>query len=177
MFDQYIDNYKKKNIAIIMVAVLFFSVAYILAFNKSFVLLKENKILSKQLLVLDSAPKELAENKIKLSSMNKNLGYVGSADEMSKEFILDFVSHYTDTSTVFLKSMPRTLVFDKNGYQLETNILELQGDFKQLTQLIYQIEYEYKISKIASVNYQLKTDLYTKRKDLILTLYLQNIIL
>lgn len=170
-------SYKSKNIAIASAALGFFAIAYFLVFNKTIKLSIENKNLMKKKELFKSAPREITYYQSKLDEMNTGLGYVGSMNTLSQEKILDYISQYTDTSDVFLMSMPKTILNNKNGYHLETNVIELQGNFKDIVTLVYGIEHVHGISKVVSSKVTLKHDIYTKKKSLITILYLQNIVI
>ena len=69
-------------------------------------------------------------------------------------------------------------IFQKNidnVYNLETNVIEIEGSYTDMVRLIYEIEFIKNISKVTATYFIKQKDISTKKTRLTATIYLQNI--
>lgn len=168
-------SYKKKCYMLLIGSFTLVILSYQLSLRKTIYYYTSNKTNKNKVAMLKDAPEQLYFLKQKQVLMNSSLGYVGSANVLTQEYLLDFISKFADNTSLFIKSMPKATIEDKNGYQLETNIIELQGNFHDMVSLIYLIEHKNKISKVASANFSINKNFQNQKQYLTVQLFLQNI--
>lgn len=110
-----------------------------------------------------------------LNSYNHQLGYLTSSDTSNQSRLLAYISEFSSQHKTRINLLPRSISSLENGYEVETNVVQLEGDFKEMLQLLYAIEQEKRLSKVVSVNFELKEDWITKSRRLLATVYFQNI--
>lgn len=121
------------------------------------------------------ASKNAEELKNKINATDKFLLSKKDTVLDSQQQVLETVSLFCNSNNTLLKEFPKT-VFTKNGdYMLETHIFTVEGNYPQLLNLAYELEYKKKLGRIASLDFKTKTDLKTQRKNLLATIYLQTI--
>jgi hypothetical protein len=123
----------------------------------------------------DYAFRSVNELKQELQQYNQQLGYTTTTEISNQSRLLNFISEYCNTHKTRISLLPQSHSIEKNGYEIETNIVQLEGDYKEILQMIYAVEQEKKLSKVVSVNFELKQDWLAKSKKLFATVYFQNI--
>ena len=113
--------------------------------------------------------------KAELNSYNQKLGYTNNSDTSNQSRLLNFISEYTTTHKSRISFLPKSKIQSNNGYEIETNIMQLEGDFKDILKLVYAIEREQKLAKVVSLNFEVKEDWVDKTRKLTATAYFQNI--
>ncbi|MBK8659394.1 MAG: hypothetical protein IPN22_11145 [Bacteroidetes bacterium] len=62
--------------------------------------------------------------------------------------------------------MPAAMIDTSGAYTLETNTIQFEGDFKESLKLLYAIEQKTGLSKIVSLNFEVKEDLSNQKRKL-----------
>ncbi len=173
MFDKL--TYKNKNRVMLVLAVALLYLVYKLAVSKTvkvyndFAYLKSQVILSKNIdTKLDDLSKQLnaVEGIFKSSITSGN---------NSQEKILETVTNYCKQKPVLLKEFPKSMMKETNGYLVELNYFTVEGDYINLLNLVYTMEQQIKVGKVASVKFNLKENQQTKQHELTATIYVQNL--
>ena len=123
----------------------------------------------------DYAYRSVEQLQIELDSYNKQLGYTTNIEASNQSRLLNYISEYCKAHKAHISLLPQNHNENKNGYEVETNIVQFEGDYKEILQLIYDIEQQQKISKVVSANFEVKEDWAAKVKKLYATVYFQNI--
>lgn len=110
-----------------------------------------------------------------LDGYNGQLGYTTNTQASNQSRLLNYISEYSKAHKTHISLLPQNHSEDKNGYEVETNIVQFEGDYKEMLQLIYDIEQQQKISKVVSAHFEVKEDWAAKVKKLYATVYFQNI--
>jgi len=85
------------------------------------------------------------------------------------------VTSYCKDKPLLLKEFPKTVLKETDGFLVELNYFTVEGDFKNLLNLVYTLEQKVKVGKVASVNFMIKENIKTKRNELTATIYIQNL--
>lgn len=168
-------TYKKKNLFLVLIALIVALMVYFLAIKKTMAVyaeFTENKSkmekaanapllaaqLEKELMVMDS----------KIASQNNRQGNVDDA-------VLSLITTYCQNNHAVLLDFPETTYSEDGNLSIETRQFMIGGDFFTLINLVYLLEQKYNLGKLVAVNYQLKKDFKTKEMQLTATISLQNI--
>ncbi len=168
-------TYKTKNLIALLVTILFLFIAYHFAIKKSIDLYFENNTIHLRLEQVKNAPKLIADYKTTLVNLNNQLGYIGSENKLSQDKILELVEGFCEKNNSFLTEYSKTILNTNKAFNIETNVIEIDGKYTDIVKLIYEIEYNKNISKVNAVYFIKEKNISTKRTRLTATIYLQNI--
>jgi len=74
-------------------------------------------------------------------------------DKSFQDNLLSTINTYVDSTNIKVVSFENPHVFVQEGTENLTYSFTLQVNFNRITQLIYQLEKQFKLGKIISVNY------------------------
>lgn len=92
-----------------------------------------------------------------------------------KQLLFTTVNNFCRNNNLKLSHFEPEERGDYGNLEIITNQLEVQGDFTNIIRLTYILEYIKEIGYVASLNFELKKDKYSKKEFLSATLYLQYI--
>jgi len=168
-------SYQKKTKGIVIASVLFILVAYRISISSTLDEIEKHSELSAQLDKAENASQRIDLAKQKLASLDQLIG-IGIAENIDfQDLLLDVVSDYCSLNGIILSDMQFTYAYKKGNYNIETNVFAVEGKFRELLLLMYQLETKYKTGQIVSAHYEVKQDYVSKKKRLFLQLYFQNI--
>ncbi len=168
-------TYRQKNIGLLAGTICLLLLSYLLSFSKTIEVWESNKALEQKLMRARNAPELIDTYKQKLITYNRDIGVFSQDSLLNQEFALSVVSSICEKHKLVLKSFPTAEVNALDGLELYTTRVEIEGDFKGLLQLVYELEQVHNAGRIASVNFQVKKDRERRKEILVLALYLQNI--
>lgn len=168
-------TYKTKNIIAVVATFIFGIIAYQFAIGKTMSLKEENDRFQTRMEKAKDAPTLLRQYKANLKSINSQLGYVGTNDQLSQDKILDLIENFSKSNNTYLKEYSKTILNTDNVYNLETNVIEIEGDYPDIVRLIYEIEFLQNVSKVTATYFIKQKNISTKKTTLTATIYLQNI--
>lgn len=168
-------SYKKKNIILLCGSIILLFLSYQLAFKETFAILKKNENLQTQLVDIDNAPKEIKklENELNLVEGNSKILYSGVLQ--FRENLLSEMTQLSAKYNINIISFPEYFLDEKAEFALTTSPIILEGEFKNLHQLIDNFERNKSSGKISAANFKLEKMHRSKKKKLLLTLYIQSI--
>ena len=169
-------NLKQKNIALLIGFCLFLWIAHQLSFSKTLHLKKQYTSLKEEALLFKNSTQKL------LHLQKENHYYDSilkskriSTDKSFQNNLLSTINSFADSTNIKVVSFQNPHIFQQENTEILTYSFALKGSFNQITQLIYQLEQQFKLGKIISVNYLKKRD-YRKRSNYLeCTLLLQRI--
>ena len=168
-------SYKNKNRLLIVVTLVFLLMSYFLAFETTLDLRSQCTDMKKELLIAKTAPERIVNLEMQLRSIE---GVIGGQTEDGidlQQQLLEFVTTYCDIHRITLQEFPQAISHKEEDYAVETNIFVVRGNFVKLLKMTYALEQEMRIGKVVSVEYKSKKNPRTKRLDLNVTVYLQNV--
>ena len=168
-------SYRQRNIYLVFALIMLAIVAYFLAIKKTLVLYQKNKALVENIGGDQFADDKLKSARSPLSELN-NYFDAYTLDSLKKTHdIMSELSSLCRAWRVTLKSFPHSVLSEQSNLQIETLVIETEGNFVDQLQLLYALETKNKLGRVASVTYKSYTDNRRKKTILSLTIYLQNI--
>ena len=156
---------KHKNIALLIGFVLVLWIAQQLSFSKTLGLKQQYTDLIEEALLFENSTQKLLqlqkENQY-YDSILKSKSI--STDKSFQNNLLSTINVFADSTNIKVVSFENPHTFEQEGAEILTYAFTLQGNFNQMTQLIYQLEQQFKLGKIISVNYVKKRN-YRRRSD------------
>ena len=150
---------------------------YKFAVQNSVELFFKNRELTTQLKKVDHADNEMAVLVNKIDALNSKLSRYTIDSLKNKENIFDIITGFCVRNNINLREMPSEGVSDYGDYIIETNKVVAEGNFINLTRLIYFVEHESVLGRVSSVKYHMYHDHQKNRDVLLLNLYVQNIVI
>lgn len=146
-----------------------------MSIRKTFGLKSQCNDFEEQLISASDAPNKITQLENKLNSINKTIGTNITSDLDFQELLLEKVSNYCNDNKLILKELPQTHIYKNRDYNIETNMVVVEGSFIKLLKLVYMLEQEFKLGKVISVKFESEKDLITKKIRLSASIYFQNI--
>ncbi len=164
--------YRTKNIVLSITFLVVLVLVYLLSFSKTVALYQENQRLVKT-----------EENKgnlpLKIASLNKKIQQTDSLIEISQvnyqTRLMNTLSERTKARKVQLMSIQDERFKQFEGQPYETFKLTFSGGFKGLVQLLHDMEGNFGLGIVQSVNFRKVTDKRTKKVSLLLDVYLTRV--
>lgn len=170
-------TYKQKNRLLLIVSLLLLLVAYQLAFKQTIDLYFQGKTLKSKINNQDITAMQIAQLQYELSGVEAMIDQNKQMEGTSfQERILETVSRFCNKHDIVLSEFSEPTTREESGYYIETNIVSVKGSFVKLVKLVAELEEKQQVSKVVSTHYFTKKDNSTKREELSVTIYLQNVI-
>lgn len=122
-----------------------------------------------------NAPQEIASLQKELALLDQSLGSINGDTADIPQLILERVSSYCKKKGTELKLFPGVTTIQEQNYNVETTKFVVEGNFIDLLHLVYAFEQHYNLGKVVAVEFNLETELRTRRDHLEATLFIQNI--
>lgn len=167
-------TYKKKNKLLLIGVVLLIIVLYNFAFKKTILAYSDCKNAENQIAIAANAPMMVAQLKKQLLRIEETIG-TNETNNKSEQALLELVTNYCQSNSAVLNEFPKSTFANQGDLIIETNRFVIQGNFSTLIKLVYLLEQKEKMGQLASVHYQLKKDIITKKNALFVTIYLQKV--
>lgn len=168
-------TYKKKNRLLAAALVLFAWVIYSYAISDTVAAWKACSEMEERTAKAAGAPVQNAVLRKQLEEMDRLIGSGAYAGGDVQQALLGIASAWCQEKGVLLREFPQTIFSEEKDLRIETNVFTVEGDFKKLLGLVYELEQKQKVGKLASVNFQMRKDPKTKTKNLTVTIYVQNV--
>lgn len=115
----------------------------------------------------------LLRNEIR--SIDSQIGSQPDTTRKVMDLLLDNITEYCSSNGCTIKEIPASAHAINNGYETETYFITLEGSFRELLNLVYLLEQKKKTGgHITSLQFFLNRVNNTKKKELLLTLYIQH---
>jgi hypothetical protein len=168
-------SYKRKNKYLLAGIILFMLISYQLALKKTFQLMHNVSEMETQAKAASDAPLKTEELKKQVKEIENIIGGSNMISENNQQLILGLVSSFCSKNNLVLQELPKTKSYNENNILVETNYLVVEGDFIKLLLLLNMLEHNKGAGRVSSSRFQSKKNLRTKKTELILTIYIQNI--
>lgn len=158
-----------------IIAVVLVMISWLRAINPTLNIMSQCTLLQQELDSSKGGDQELQFVKIELAQINQMIGSEKlSTDEINRG-IVDFISKKSSKLGIILNEFPSVHHQIVNEYSIYTYQAIIQGSFKHLLQLIYDMEYEYTGAHICAIRFYTVEEFRTKIKKLYSVIYIQNI--
>jgi len=155
--------------------IIFLFLVFKLAINRTIDLKKQCNQHEMQLSKLQNAPQQMAVIKSKLHEIDNRVGEKNIDQINFEELIIEKISKYCKSNNLILKEYPGIHTFTQQDYKTETCKITIEGSFKKLLKLAYGIEKDFSYGKVSSLNFYTEKNYKTKKLELLLEIYVQNI--
>ncbi len=118
-----------------------------------------------------SAPQQIKQFRDQLSLLEESL----IQSNYNRQVLFEAVNTFCESHELKLDYFHPEQRYVHNDYEIITNKVEVEGDYKSIVELIYYLEQEQKLGHIVSTNFEKKEERRTKRKYLTAEIYIQNI--
>lgn len=168
-------TYRSKNKLLLSGIVLLLILCYFLAINNTIELYQSNNDTKTKLTALQNAPQQISSLNKRLAFLNSRVEQYVRGKDFEQEDILVAISDFCKTNRLKIVDFPKSELKEKEDIVIETFNFVVEGNYVNLVKLIYAIEVEQKLGRIASLNFETIVDRRTKKKRLTLSVYLQNL--
>lgn len=170
LFEKY--SYKQKNLALLVIGVLLFAVAYKRSFSTT---IETNAYISE--LELKKAEAESSQTAIRnlqleIATVNKLLGRENVSIEQVQQGFLNFFARKSKNLSV--QQIEEVYTFDHPDFSINTFRIDIKGDFIEQLRFIHALEKDFEDARLIHTHFETKKDLISGKSDLISTLLLQN---
>ncbi len=148
---------KQKNIVLLIGIVILLWAGYLLSFSNTFELKNKYQKLKKEQDLFTNVSQKLTQ----LKQQNVYYDSILKSKQISTESsfqnnLLKTITTLADTTSIKVVNFNNPHSFKTDNALINTFTFKLKGSFSKITQLIYQLEQNYKLGKIISVNYEKK---------------------
>lgn len=164
------NSYKQKNQWLVFGTVLLLLVAYWFSFRKTVEAHQQNITLTQQSQQIQSASFTIQQLEKQLSKIKINQDI-----PFNQTVLFEKVSQFCESNQLNILTFDEPKIVQSDDYEVTTNYIEVEGSFKSITELVYELEQQLKLGRMASVHYELAYNRKAKRDFLIGKLYVQNI--
>lgn len=168
-------TYKKKLLYLIGGGIAFLFIVYLGTLSKTIDLFKENKEIKEKIAAAEGAELSVIELQARLQTLDKYISLYVSDSLANQQIILETISDLCKKHNIILKNFPKAGISPENGFSIETNIIEAEGNFVNLLHLIDELEQRNRAGRVSSINFKTYNDNKSKRLILSLVIYLQSI--
>ena len=167
-------TYRQRNYLLLGGTVLFLILAYVLSIGRTVGLYHDNARLTGELQRAEQAPRQIAL----LERENKRLEQSFGADSLAdvRQYLLVHIGQACNDNNALLKRFEEPETYQKEGINVQTHKVELQGKYHDLVKAVYQLERLITFGKIVSLHFEMRLDRNTRTEDLVAVLFIQNIL-
>lgn len=167
--------YKKRLQLLGIGFVLVLFLVYTLALKKTIVAAKDCSAKEEKLALSKQLEKKIGALRLQVAELDNIIGEMPDTSKKVMDLLLENITGFCSENNCILKEIPGTHQAVDANFEIETNFITVQGDFKNLLNLVYLLEQKKKTGgRVASVNFYSKKDFNTKRTALYLTLTVQH---
>lgn len=146
---------------------------YWLAISKTLQLSGQVQQLETQVEKLGDAPLQVQILKKRLGEIEDRIG--DNSGNITQEGIFDALSNYCKKNKLTMREFPVPHELTKDDYLVQTYQVEVEGTFHGLVNLVYYLEQQAYLGKVAATRFLLKKDKRTREEYLNLSIYLQTV--
>jgi hypothetical protein len=149
-------------------------ISYQVALKGTFQCIKNCRTLKEKAKTAAQMPQKVANLKKELNSLNGQYFDNIHSQNDAHEVILEKLSLLSSKYSTSVTGYPERHIFQTSFIQTETHTAILHGGFINLLHVLYQIEANERVGRIASVEYYTVIDYKTKITNLYSRIYIQN---
>ena len=161
---------KKKYQLLCLGTILFFFIAWQLAFGKTWAAYQQTHQIQNKLVQAGNAWQEIEYYEQQLKKINKQ-----SSRIFTPELLFSEVTNFCQKKKLAIIQMPLSTKYIEQGIEVLHNPIQVKGSFKATVELLHELEQKQQLGNIVSVEFKTKRNIKSRQLELITTLYLQNI--
>lgn len=164
----------KRKFYIILYGLIFlYLFAYLLTIRKTVKVYSDYKEIKNQLEYIGNAPDRLSVIKNSLIYIDS---LIGNYKQSNFQFqLLENISNFCQDNNIIFKSFPKVHQVEEQNFLVNTYVIECDGSFLRLLNLVYFLEQKKRLGKIVSLNFQVKKEQITNYTRLFATIYIQSL--
>lgn len=166
-------TYRSKLKLLPLAIVLVFVLVYSLTISKTVHLSKQVGQLENQVERLGGAPLQIQMLKKRLKEIEDRIG--NHSGEISQEEIFRKLSIYSKKNGLIVREFPIPHNLSTEDYQVSTYQMEVEGKYANLLRMVYYLEKETYLGKLAGLHFLLKKDKRSREEYLSLKIFLQTV--
>lgn len=168
-------TYKQKNIALLVGVVLLCAIGYWSAFGKTWQLWQENQRLKAQTQLTQNIDGQILHLEKSTNQLKSYYSPFKGQGYSHHEELLKQISGFCQKNKLLVREFPPAIVHGETQYLIETNEVVVEGAFKDIVKLIYDLEQVSKTGRVASVSFDAGPDRKTRQYRLAAHIIIQNI--
>jgi hypothetical protein len=161
-------SYRKKNLYLVIACLLSAILVYFLAIKRTLVL----KDMTAQLEQKVASGNEINQLKAKWKALGSRLK-AGEKEEGGR--LIEAVSNLCQEKQLRLHSFPKPDIHHVAGLDIATSRFVVEGDYRNLLELLYELEKSVSSGKVASIAFTVSDNPKSRKRELDLTIFWQNI--
>jgi hypothetical protein len=165
-------TYKQRFYLLVAAVVLSCFVAYFVAIKQSVNLYKSNIEITSELNNLFNAPVEIANITHEINAIDSLIGREFSETDF-QSLLLDFIIIHSPKNVSIFK-LHDIHSFQQGNYMIFTEVIELEGPYKGLLEIVNKFEKEINVLKLKSAKFYVLEDKKVKRNKLLLSIIIQS---
>jgi len=166
-------SYRSKLKLLPLLIVVGFALVYSLAISKTVRLSKQVGQLENQVERLGDAPFQIQMLKKRLKEIKARIG--DHSGKISQEDIFRKLSTYSKQNALIVREFPLPHNLSTDDYKVSTYQMEVEGKYANLLKMVYYLEKEIYLGKVAGLHFLLKKDKRSREEYLSLKIYLQTV--
>ncbi|PKP03993.1 MAG: hypothetical protein CVU11_06440 [Bacteroidetes bacterium HGW-Bacteroidetes-6] len=167
----YKNRYRLLLAGIVVLAV----IVYHFGFSKTIAMYQLKNELIDRSSEVEDAPQRISGLKQQVAAFESLISGNPSDTTETRNKIMNYVSRFCNDHNLTLSGFLPPVDVDRGTFILETNILEIEGDFSTILRLVYNMEMVWKPGKVVSVKFFTSEDLRTKTLKLFAHVYIQKV--
>ncbi|BDS14298.1 hypothetical protein [Aureispira anguillae] len=164
-------NYKQKYQALLGGIVLFVVLAYFLAFGKTWTAYRTTTQLEQRLSNAAQAWKDIETYQHQLNQLSKEQ----NNQHFTPNNLFQKVTGFCQENKLGIKGMSEPTVYQQEDMVILQNAIRVEGTFIPMVELLYTLEQKEQLGRVVSAEFELTKNYQSRKKELIGTIYLQNI--
>ncbi len=167
---KWFNNYKQANLFLGLGLVFCLLLIWQLNLKNTWNAHKKNKQLAQRVSYIQQKQVQLPKMKEQLQLLDEH-----SVKKYEDRAIMKVLSLFCEENNMLIKDFSAPESFNQKGIKYWTQNIEVQGTFKDITQLAYLLEHQEKLGSIASLDFYSEEDRYLKKTFLKASFVLRNI--
>lgn len=127
-------------------------------FSDTWQLYFKNKNLKQKIATAQQKPNNQALLELELAELSDRVKVYVEDSSNNQEMLLQTLTVYCNDKSLTLLELPQNYIVTKEKYTFSTSVFTARGDFISLLKLLYHIEYEKKMGRIASTLFSMEKD-------------------
>ena len=167
-------TYQKKFYALLGLIGLFLILSYQLSLSKTFAQFANLRQEKERLARANDAPAKIGQLQQQLAMMDAQVGKLDRSFEQFQAQLLSNVVELGEQFKVQIISVDKPHSYERNGFEVQTAVIRLRGNFAHLTKVVNGLELKQGEGRIAATHFEVIEDKKTKKYALEAQLYIQN---
>lgn len=168
-------NYKTRNLLLLVLSLLVGYFAYSRAITATLNLKSECYLLEQQSVQAESASEKIKIVRLEISNINHLLGSGKKGISDVNRELVEFITREASKRSLTLRDFPEVHFFKGPQMNLYTQTCTIQGTFKEIVQLLFDLENEFAGVNVTSVKFHTKQDMKTKKNYLYAECFIQSV--